>query len=67
MGGDGNILHLDHDGGCMTVHIYQNSSNYTLKSIHFIVYKLSLNKPNFIKIIKYRFLLVTQLKSSQIG
>lgn len=30
-------------GGDMTVYICQNSSNYTLRSMNFIVYKLYLN------------------------
>lgn len=62
---EGNILHLDHNSGYITEHIYPNSPHITLKKLNFIVYKLFLNK-SALKIIKYRFLFVTQLKLSQI-
>ena len=37
---EGNGLYLDCDGGYIGAYICQNSSNYTVKSIHFIVCKL---------------------------
>lgn len=36
-------LGADGGGGDMTVYICQNSSDYTLRSMNFLVYKLYLN------------------------
>ena len=45
---DLNVLYLDCGDSYMIVCVFQNSQNCTLKRINFIVYKLFLNKSDFV-------------------
>lgn len=47
--GDVYILYLDSDDGDMSADIGQNPLNYTLKCMHFIIWKLNLSKADLNK------------------